>query len=292
MDAVVHKDISDNVMPKVKKRRSFVWLLLIPAILYIITFLIYPMINIFVLSFQNKAGTFTLENYKYIFTDITVRKVFMETGKISVIVMFICLILAYPVAYVMTICSKKTRILMTLCVMIPFWTSLLVRTYSWMILLQNEGVVNQTMLSLGIIKTPIEMMYNTTGLVIGMTHVMLPYMILSLYSVMDGIDRNLMTASANLGANGFQTFIKVYFPLSLNGVVAGCVLVFVLNLGFYILPSLMGSADNMMVSQMIATQVNKLLNWNMASALSFALLLVTIVLVGGVQKMFRIDKLM
>lgn len=292
MDAAVHNDISDNAVLKAKKRRSFVWLLLIPAILYIITFLIYPMINIFMLSFQNKSGMFTFENYKYIFTDITVRKVFIETGRISVIVMLICLVLAYPVAYVMTICSKKTRMLMTLCVMIPFWTSLLVRTYSWMILLQNEGVVNRTMLSLGIIKTPINMMYNTTGLVIGMTHVMLPYMILSLYSVMDGIDRNLMTASANLGANGFQTFFKVYFPLSLNGVVAGCVLVFVLNLGFYILPSLMGSADNMMVSQMIATQVNKLLNWNMASALSFALLLVTVVLVGGVQKIFRIDKLM
>lgn len=161
-----------------------------------------------------------------------------------------------------------------------------------MILLQNQGVLNQTLVNLKIIQQPIEMMYNTIGLVIGMTHVMLPYMVLSLYSVMEGIDRNLITASSNLGANGIQTFIKVYFPLSMNGVVAGCVLVFVLNLGFYILPSLMGGPENMMISQVIATQVNKLLNWNMASALSIALLVVALVLVGGVQKIFHIDKLM
>ena len=274
------------------KKHNITWILLIPATLYVITFLIYPMINMVKLSFQTKTGEFTLSNYSYILTDPTVQKVFLETVKISLVVMLICLLLGYPVAYVMTICSRKVRSLMTLCIMIPFWTSLLVRTYAWVILLQNQGIVNQTLINWGIIQDPITMMYNTTGLVIGMTHVMLPYMILSLYSVMDGIDRNLVTASANLGANGVVTFFKVYFPLSLNGVIAGCVLVFVLNLGFYILPSLMGSPDNMMVSQMIATQVNKLLNWNMASALSFVLLAVTLILVGTAQRVFHIDKLM
>lgn len=286
MEAVIEK--KDNKHYK----RSFAWMLLVPSVLYIIVFLIYPMFTMVKLSFQNKTEAFTLENYAYVFTDSTMQKVFLETGRISILVMLICLLLGYPVAYVMTIVSKKTRALMTLCVMIPFWTSLLVRTYSWMILLQNKGVVNQTLINLGIVKEPIVMMYNTTGLLIGMTHVMLPYMVLSLYSVMDGIDRNLVTASANLGANGIQTFFKVYFPLSMNGVIAGCVLVFVLNLGFYILPSLMGSPENMMISQVIATQVNKLLNWNMASALSIALLVVALVLVGGVQKIFHIDKLM
>lgn len=273
-------------------KRKFTWMLLVPSVLYIIVFLIYPMFTMVKLSLQNKAGTFTLENYAYVFSDSTMQKVFLETGRISILVTLICLLLGYPVAYVMTIVSKKTRSLMTLCVMIPFWTSLLVRTYSWMILLQNQGVVNQTLVNLGIIQQPIEMMYNTTGLLIGMTHVMLPYMVLSLYSVMEGIDQNLITASANLGANGIQTFFKVYFPLSMNGVVAGCVLVFVLCLGFYILPSLMGSPENMMISQVIATQVNKLLDWNMASALSIALLAVALVLVGGIQKIFHIEKLM
>lgn len=273
-------------------KRNVVWLLLVPAVLYIFTFLIYPMFNMFKLSFLDNAGDFSITNYAYIFTDEVMLKVFLTTGKISIVVTVICLLLGYPTAYVMTIVTKKTRAIMTLCVMIPFWTSLLVRTYAWMILLQNQGVVNKTLLNLGIIGEPITMMYNTTGLIIGMVHVMLPYMILSLYSVMEGIDRNLITASSNLGANGIQTFFKIYLPLSKNGVVAGSVLVFVLNLGFYIIPSLMGSPDDMMVSQIIATQVNKLLNWNLASALSFVLLVVAMVLVIGVQKAFHIDKLM
>lgn len=292
MEAVITRGKTSYMGKKLKKKVNITWVLLVPATLYILAFLIYPMINMVQLSFQDKAGTFTLANYSYIFTDHTVQKVFLETVRISMIVVLLCLLLGYPVAYVMTICSRKTRALMTLSVMIPFWTSLLVRTYAWMILLQNQGVVNQTLLKWGAISNPIAMMYNTTGLVIGMTHVMLPYMILSLYSVMEGIDKNLVTASANLGANGIQTFIKVYFPLSINGVVAGCVLVFVLNLGFYILPSLMGSPDNMMVSQVIATQVNKLLNWNMASALSFTLLAAALIMVIGTQKLFHIEKLM
>lgn len=176
--------------------------------------------------------------------------------------------------------------------MIPFWISLLVEAYAWIIILQKNGVINHLLVSWGIVKEPLSMMYNTFGLCVGMTHVMLPYMVLSLYSVMEGIDKNLITASSNLGANGFTTFFKIYLPLSMNGVISGCVLVFVMNLGFYVLPSLLGSASNKMVSQLIADQVNKLLNWNMASALSFILLAMTLIIVGVVQKAFHIEKLM
>lgn len=274
------------------KRKKIAWLLLVPATLYVIIFLIYPMINMVVLSFQDKNGAFSFSNYAYILTDPTIQKVFGETLKISIGVMLICLLIGYPVAYCMTICSKKTRAIITLCIMIPFWISLLVEAYAWIIMLQKNGVINHLLVSWGIIGEPLPMMYNTFGLFVGMTHVMLPYMVLSLYSVMEGIDRNLITASNNLGANGITTFFKVYLPLSMNGVISGCVLVFVMNLGFYILPSLLGSPNNKMVSQLIADQVNKLLNWNMASALSFILLAMTLIIVSVVQKVFHIEKLM
>ena len=277
---------------KVQRKRRLAWMLLVPSVIYILVFLIVPMFNMLILSLKGQDGTLSFENYAYVLTNPVIRNVFAETLRISLIVMIICLVLGYPVAYIMTVCSRKMNQLITLCIMIPFWTSLLVRTYAWMILLQQKGVVNQWLLSTGIIGGPVKLMYNTTGLVIGMVHVMLPYMILSLYSVMDGIDRSLITASSNLGANGMITFFKIYLPLSMNGVISGCVLVFVLNLGFYILPALMGGSNNIMVSQVIAEYVNKMLNWNLAAALSFILLLGTLLIVGVSRKVFKIEKLM
>jgi len=266
------------------------WLLLIPPVAFVTVFLIVPMFQILILSIF-KDGVLSGANYIRFFTEPVYFKVLFLTFRISLIVTLLTILLGYPVAYTMTICSKKTVALIMICIMIPFWTSLLVRTYAWMVLLRSQGVINQILMHIGLIKEPLKLIYNSTGVVIGMTHVLLPYMILSLYSVMQGIDRNLVAAAENLGATRFTAFWKIYFPLSVQGISSGSILVFIMGIGYFITPSLLGGQKNTMISQLIQTQVSSLLNWGFGSAIAFVLLAITMLMLVISKKVLHVEKL-
>ncbi len=264
-------------------------LLLIPPIIFIVIFLGYPLINIFVQSIYN--GKLTGEYYARFFSDSLYIRVLLLTIKVGAAVTLTCLLLGYPVAYTMNLVSKHTRGFILIAIMIPFWTSLLVRTYAWMVLLQTQGVINQVLMGLGVIHEPLKLIYNTTGVIIGMTHVLLPYMILCLYSAMQGIDKNLLAAGQNLGARPFQVFYKVFLPLSFPGIASGSILVFIMGIGYFITPSLLGGQKDSMISQLIQIQVGDLLNWGFASAIAFVLLAVTLLLLMISKSFLRLDKL-
>jgi ABC-type spermidine/putrescine transport system permease subunit I len=176
-------------------------------------------------------------------------------------------------------------------VLIPFWTSLLVRTYAWMVLLGRKGVINQILINLGFIEEPIKMLYTTFAVNIGMIQMMTPFMVLALFSVMKGIDRGLLRAASSLGAGKFQAFIRVYVPLSLPGIGAGCLLVFIYSLGFFITPALLGGRKDVMVSMLIDEQVSSLLNWGFGAALALMLLLATAIFFFIYSRFFKLEQI-
>jgi putative spermidine/putrescine transport system permease protein len=211
-----------------------------------------------------------------------------RTLKISFVVMLICCLLGYPMAFVVSGSTERIRRILLLLILVPFWVSLLVRTTSWFILLRTDGVVNDLLLWIGMIDQPLELIFNRFAVYVSLVHIMLPFMVLPIYSVMRGVSGDLSRAASSLGAKPTAAFLTVYFPQTLPGLGAGCILVFVITLGFYITPALVGGAKDQMLSYLIANFVNRLGNWSMASAVAI-LLLVSVILV--LLALFRIFKL-
>jgi putative spermidine/putrescine transport system permease protein len=201
-----------------------------------------------------------------------------RTLRISAMVTLLCLLIGFPVAVTMASASRAHANVLLMLVLIPFWTSLLVRSTAWVILLQNEGVVNKALVGLGIVEQPVALIFNRLGLYIAMVQVLLPFMILPLYAVLRGIKRESMRAAASLGASPWSAFVRVYLPQALPGLLAGAGLVFVLALGYYVLPALVGGPGDQMIGYFIAYFTNTAVNWGMASALSTVLLLVVALL--------------
>ncbi len=199
--------------------------------------------------------------------------VFWRTIWVSTLVTFLCFILGYPVAFLLARVQPKHANLLMIMVLLPFWTSLLVRTTSWVVILQREGIVNNLLIFSGLIDEPIQLIYNSFGVLVAMTHVLLPLMILPIYSVMKNIPQDYVRAGLSLGATPWTTFWKVYFPQTLPGVGAGALFVFILALGYYITPALVGGPQDQMISQFIVHHANHSLNWGLASALGTLLLL-------------------
>lgn len=217
--------------------------------------------------------------------------VFFRTFWMSFVVTICCLVLGYPVAWWLATLPVRTGNLLMIMVLLPFWTSLLVRTASWIIVLQKEGIINDILLWLHLILEPIQLVYNRFGVYVAMVHILLPFMVLPLYSVMKNIPPSYMRAAASLGANPVVAFWKVYVPQSLPGISAGCLLVFILAIGYYITPSLLGSPNDQMLSYFIAFFTNNTINWGMASGLAVLLLGATIVLYVVFNRFIGIDRL-
>ncbi|MDR3518054.1 MAG: ABC transporter permease [Azospirillaceae bacterium] len=201
-----------------------------------------------------------------------------RTFAISLAVTLSCLVLGFPVAYLLATQPARRANLLMIMVLLPFWTSLLARTAAWIVLLQREGLVNQLLLALGLIDQPLQLVYNRVGVLVAMTHVLLPFMILPLYSVMKGIPPSLMRAATSLGAPPAVAFVRIYLPQTLPGLAAGGLLVFILALGYYITPALIGGASDQMISYFIAFYTTDTVNWGMASALGAVLLTATLIL--------------
>jgi putative spermidine/putrescine transport system permease protein len=263
--------------------------LLFPLMLYLLILFVYPLFLGFIRSLFDPH--FTLTHYIHFFSAPVYLRVVLNTFKIATIVTLFCLLLGYPFAYLLSSISPKISNRLMIIVLVPFWVSLLVRTYAWMVLLGRQGVINSILLSLGLTTSPVKLIYNAVGINVGMVHILLPYMILNLYSVMKGIDRSLLKASENLGANRFQTFIKIFFPLSLPGVGGGCLIVFVMAIGFFITPALLGGTRDIMISQLIEAHVTTLLNWGFAFCSSFILLGLTVLILMVYNRFLGLDKL-
>ena len=214
-----------------------------------------------------------------------------RTLLISLTVTGLCVLIGYPVAAVMAAASPGTANLLLMLVLVPFWTSLLVRSTAWVILLQNEGVVNKTLMWLGLIAQPLPLVFSRTGVLIAMVHVLLPYMILPLYSVMKGISPVHMRAAASLGASPVTVFRTVYLPLTMPGVAAGATLVFVLSIGFYVTPALVGGPADQMIGYFIAYFTNSAVNWGLAAALGTFLLLIVALIYTVLGRLVGLDRL-
>jgi len=220
-------------------------------------------------------------------------KLFQRTFALSALITFLCLLLGFPVAHLLaTLPLRKANLLMIL-VLLPFWTSLLVRTTSWMVLLQGQGVVNNTLVALRIIDDDgrFSMMYNQTGTIIAMTHILLPFMILPLYSVMKTIPPSYARAARSLGATSWTTFRRIYLPQTVAGIGAGGLLVFILAVGYYITPALVGGATGTLISNQIAFHMEKSLNWSLAAALAAMLLGAVLVLYWVYDRIVGIDNM-
>jgi ABC-type spermidine/putrescine transport system permease subunit I len=266
------------------------WLLL-PVLVYFVALYAVPMIGMFNRSFRSDAGALSLEHYVKLLNTPAVLKIFVSTFQLALTVTLVCLILGYPVAYLLSKLKSSTANLLMIMVLLPFWTSILVRSYSWMVLLGREGVVNSLLVRLGLISEPLKLMFNSFGVHVGMSHILLPFMILALYSVMQGIDRNLVKAAQSLGATPARAFVRVFLPLSLPGIGSGCLLVFIQALGFYITPALLGSAQNRTISMAIDLYVNTVINWGLGSAIALVLFILVFVLFLAYNRLLGLDRL-
>ncbi|WP_254440599.1 ABC transporter permease [Ruegeria sp. HKCCA6837] len=205
-------------------------------------------------------------------------KLYGKTLRMALIITILTVILGYPLAYFMANSSSGTANLLMVFVLLPFWTSLLVRTTAWIALLQTNGVVNSTLLALGLTDAPLEMLYTQFSTIIAMTHILLPFMILPLYSVMRGIDPSYMRAAMSMGSPPIPAFLRIYLPMSLPGLSAGALLVFIISVGYYITPALVGGTDGQMISNIIAFHMQQSNNWELAAALGSLLLFLILAL--------------
>ncbi|TLX57945.1 ABC transporter permease [Stutzerimonas nosocomialis] len=201
-----------------------------------------------------------------------------KTLKMALVITLLCALLGYPLAYYLANLPERRANLLLVMVLLPFWTSLLVRTTAWIALLQTNGVINSLLLGIGLIGTPFEMLYTSFATVVAMTHILLPFMVLPLYSVMRGIDPSYLRAAMSLGAKPLPAFARVYFPMTLPGLSAGALLVFIISVGYYITPALVGGTDGQMISNIIAFHMQRSNNWELAAALGSLLLAVILLL--------------
>ena len=275
-----------------RKESAMLLALTSPAILMVTLVIIVPVGWLFSLSFLDGSGQLSLVNYQKMIEYKSYMRVFRTTFNVSFLTTFLCILIGYPLAYFLSQMPRKYAGLFMLTVLLPFWTSLLVRTYAWLVMLQRNGLINNFAIELGIWDAPVKLAHNLNGTLIGMVHIMLPFLVLPLYAAMQRIDRNTLQAAANLGATPVQTFWQVFVPLSLPGVVAGSLIVFVLCLGFYVTPAVLGGGKVIMVSMQITAILEDQFNWGAASALGVVLLVATFAVLLLASRFLKLDSVM
>lgn len=275
-------------------------LLLLPAMVFLIAFYGYPVLSMLTRSFTDPVlglqnfepfvqARSTLSVFGLAFPSNAYVRVLWITLQIALVTTIFTLILGYPVAYALSSVSAARANLLMILVLIPFWTSILVRSYAWMVLLGQEGIINEALIALGVLEEPLRLLNTRLAVYLGMIHILLPFMILPLFAVMRGIDRNLMLAAGNLGAPPSAVFRRIFLPLSLPGVAAGCLLVFILSLGFYITPALLGGQRDVMISMLIQQQVSQL-NWGIGAALALVLLVMALGIYAVFTRLLGVER--
>ena len=268
-------------------RRDSVKLLpLLPVVLYLLLLFVYPVGQLLWLSVIDSQGNLTAVHYVRLFTTNTYVRVLGITFEIAFWTTLISVLAGYPLAYLIATVSSRVRNVLILWVLVPFWTSFLVRTFAWLVLLGRKGAINEWLVAIGLTDAPLPLIYNRAGVLIGMVHALMPIAVLTMVTVMRTIDPALVGAASTLGARGGQSFWRVYLPLSMPGVAAGALLVFVLSLGFFITPALLGSGREVLIAQVIIEQIEQLLNWGFAGAVSVLFLFATLAVIFLYEKVF------
>ena len=271
------------------KRRPFAqWLLLAgPAVLLLLGVYLYPLGKLVVLSLGAPVGAAAYA--KLLHNDLFL-VILARTFRISAIVTVVCLVAAYPLAYLLTRLSARAATVVMIAVLLPFWTSILVRTYAWMVLLQQNGLINKLLVGLGIVAEPLRLMYNEVGVTIGMVQILLPFAVLPIYASLHTIDPRLHLAARILGAGAWQRFWQVTLPLSLPGVGAAAILVFVQGLGYFVTPALLGGSRVITLAMFMESQVLEVLNWQLASAMAMVLLVVCVGIVASFERTLGLER--
>ncbi|MEH2492671.1 ABC transporter permease [Bradyrhizobium sp. AZCC 2230] len=268
---------------------SAYWLIL-PATLFLAACYYYPLIRVVWISFSEP--TIGIQNYEQLITSASIHRVVTTTLRICVLCTSACVVLGYIVSYVLLRAGPTKRRVMLLCVLLPLWISGLVRAFAWVTLLRNEGFINSTLMWVGLISRPLDLVWNEVGVVIGMTHYMLPFAILPLYASMLEIDQRILMAAQSLGASKSQVFLRIFFPLSVPGVAAAGVLVFVYSIGFFITPAILGGGKTLMIAEYVRLQIVELLRWGIGTMLSVTVGVSVLIIWGiavkliGTQRMF------
>jgi ABC-type spermidine/putrescine transport system permease subunit I len=277
----------DRPRPRLRGLAANRWsLLVLPAVGFLVVFFLAPLVLMSIRSVTDPIGA-GLSNYERFFTQEAYIHVLTNTFWIAFVSTVTCLVIGYPFAYLMTVVPGRVAGLLLIAVLLPFWSSLLVRTFAWQVILRDTGIINTFLIDLGLISAPLTLIRTTGGVILGMSHILLPFMVLPIYAVMRRIDPEYGRAAANLGAPPVSAFLRIFLPLSLPGVVAGSLLVFVLALGFYITPALLGGLRDQMISQVIVQQVQQRLDWGFGTAMS-VLLVITLVILFIASRAIRL----
>ena len=274
-----------------RKEGRLFFSLTLPSLITIMIVVFIPVFWLSSLSFFDRVGDLSWANYDRIFQSQLYIKTFIVTLKISFITLFFCILLGYPLCYWLSQLPDRIAGILMVFVLLPFWTSILVRTYAWLVILQRNGIINDTLISIGWIDEPLQLAHNLTGSIIGMVHILLPFFILPLFASMRSIDTNFIRAAISLGSTPRGAFWRVFFKMSLPGFFAGTVLVFVLALGTYVTPALLGGGKIQMLAQRIDSTIMLYSNWGAASALGVVLLILAFATIWIFNRAFGIDKL-
>ncbi|WP_164867708.1 ABC transporter permease [Rhodovarius crocodyli] len=259
--------------------RLTAWLLLAPTLLLLVLVFLVP-IGWFIGGSLAELGTLSeiWEEADAVLFSGAVGGAILNTNWIAALVTLLVLLIGYPMSYALSRAKGLVFTAILLCIVLPYFTSTIVRTYAWMVLLGRNGLINQILLGIGLINEPLQLMYNRTGVIIGMTYVLLPYMVLTLYAAMKAVDQRLLQAAEGMGASPATVFLKVFMPLTLHGVIAGVLITFILALGFFVTPALMGGPGDIMIAMLIEREVELTYNWPTAALMTIVLLTVTLIL--------------
>lgn len=266
-----------------------------PVTFWIVIFFVFPLLYILLVSFMKRGVYggieyfFTLDNYIRFFDPLYLN-VLWQSIFLAGVTTILCIIFGYPFAYIIARSPRKYRNLLLMLVIVPFWTNSLVRTYAWIVLLRTEGVINVFLMKFGILSEPLEMLYNSSAVLIGLTYTLFPFMVLPLYASIEQLDRSLLEAASDLGAKPWQAFIRVTLPLTFPGIVAGSLLTFIPSLGLFFIPDLMGGSKSLLIGNLIRNQFLTARDWPFGSAVSIILMVLTLLFIliylrsGGSKK--------
>ncbi len=283
---------ADKLRAAERRENITIFALSLPALIAVLVVIVIPVGWLFSLSFLDSSGQLSLVNYQKMIEYKSYARVFKTTFNVSILTTLLCILIGYPLAYFLSQIPRRYVGFFMLTVLLPFWTSLLVRTYAWLVMLQRNGLINNFAIDLGLWDTPLKLAHNLNGTLIGMVHIMLPFLILPLYAAMRRIDPHALQAAANLGATPVQAFWQIFVPLSLPGVVAGSLIVFVLCLGFYVTPAVLGGGRVILVSMQITAILEDQFNWGAASALGVVLLVLTFAALFLASRFLKLDEVM
>ncbi len=274
-----------KTFPKNKKKRQFGHIVTIsPVMLWMMILVLAPLLIVAAMGFMTRGiygqveYKFTLDNYKMLAQPIYL-KILLDSLGIAFLTTFFCLILGYPFAYFVANVSSKFKVIMFMLIMIPFWTNSLVRTYAWIVILRTTGVLNSYLMQLGIIHQPLQLLYTSGAVILGLTYTLFPFMVLSLYSSIEALDKTYLEAASDLGASPVQSFIRVTLPLTMPGISAGIILVFIPTLGLFYVSDLLGGSKTMLVGNLIQNEFLTARNWPFGSAMSILLIAITVIFI-------------